>query len=158
MNLFPHALLLTFTMAGCVSGPSQLSELDEVTIKLEVEAAFDRLVDATVSADHDRYFSYFDQGSFSALSANGSTLSSFETFKLIYEPQLGAVQSYNVLKFDPVHIQVLDHNNAVLTNEYTAEVVLTSGEVVAASGAGAQVWSKSTGDWKLVHVSDAVKR
>ena len=126
-------------------------------MKAEVETAFDNLVSATKSGDHDLYFSFFDATSFTALSANGSTLSSFERFKQIYEPQLGAVQAYNSLMFDPVHIQVIDPNTAILTNEYTAEVVLTSGTVVPASGAGAHVWSKSTGAWKLVHVSDAVK-
>ena len=152
------ALVLTLLLGACDSGRSEISSFDENKIKSEVETAFDKLVDATKSRDLDLYFSFFEAGSFTALTANGSTLSSFASFKVIYGQQLAAVQSYKALNFDPVYIQVIDPNNAILTNEYTAEVVLASGEVVSAAGAGAQFWSKSNGEWKLVHVSDAVKR
>jgi len=158
MNIKRYALILALVTGACVSGHSQISSLEETKVKSEVKTEFEKLVNATKSRDHDLYFSFFEASAFTALTANGSTLSSFDAFKLIYEPQLGAVQSYNALNFDPIHIQVIDPRNAILTNEYTAEVVLISGEVVSASGAGAQFWSKSTGEWKLVHVSDAVKR
>ena len=153
------SIILTSALisGACASGHSTLSLLDEARVKAEVETAFEHLVSATKSGDHDLYFSFFEETSFTALSSNGSTLSSFDRFKQIYEPQLDAVQSYNALIFEPVHIQVIDLNNAVLTNEYTAEVVLKSGDVVSASGAGAQFRSRSNGEWKLVHVSDAVK-
>ena len=158
MNIKPRAVFLALTMAACVSDHSLVAPVDQTRIKLEVEVAFTKLVDATKANDHELYFSFFEADSFTALTANGSTLSSFDAFKLIYEPQLGAIQSYNALSFDPVYIQVIDPNNAILTNEYTAEVVLTSGETVSATGAGAQFWTKSSGEWKLVHVSDAVKK
>lgn len=135
-----------------------MSPSDETRITSEIELVFDELVAAAKSKDHDRYFSFFETNTFTALTTTGSTVPSFEAFRLIYEPQLGAVQSYKSLNFDPVHIRVIDANSAVLVNEYVAEVVLTSGEVVSASGAGAQFWSRRTGAWKLVHISDAVKQ
>ena len=158
MNIKPIIFILALVMGGCVSDPSEMSSLEEGRIKAEVETAFENLVSASKSGDLDLYFSFFDETSFTALSSNGTTLSSFDRFKKIYEPQFGAVQAYNSLMFDPVHIQVIDPNTAILTNEYTAEVLLISGDVVSAAGAGAQFWSKSTGEWKLVHVSDAVKQ
>lgn len=151
------ALVLALVLGACVMGQSHGPTRDDAKVKSEVEAAFETLVNATRSGDHDLYFSLFDAESFTALTANGSILSSFEAFKQIYEPQLGAIESYKTLNFDPVHIQVIDPTHAILTNEYTADVVLTSGALVSASGAGTQVWSKSTGAWKLVHISDALK-
>jgi hypothetical protein len=158
MKIKPISFMLALVLGACVSVHSKTSAPDEARIKAEVETAFENLVSATKSGDHDLYFSFFEDASFTALSSNGTTLSTFDRFKQIYEPQLEAVQAYKTLIFDPVHIQVIDPNNAILTNEYKAELVLTSGDVVSASGAGAQFWSKSTGEWKLVHVSDAVKQ
>lgn len=151
------AIVLAFAAAGCVSGQMQMSPQQEDVIKSEVEMAFEGLVNATKSGDHDLYFSYFDTGTFTALTSSGSTLPSFDAFKLTYEPQLRAVEAYNSLSFEPLHIRVIDAHNAILVNEYVADVVLTSGETVSAAGAGAQFWSKRSGTWKLVHISDAVK-
>lgn len=146
------------SMAACKSDGAHVSSSQEAVIKAEIEAVFEDLVSATKERDHELYFSFFDTSTLTILNANGSTLQSFDAFKLIYEPQLGAVQRYNSLEFDPVHISVVDAKSAILVNEYYAEVVLTSGDVVSAAGAGAQFWSKRSGEWKLVHISDAQKQ
>ncbi|MEL7312387.1 MAG: nuclear transport factor 2 family protein [Pseudomonadota bacterium] len=150
-------LCFAFLFAGCGSLRPVVSH-SQNDLKSEVEAAFNDLVDAAKNGDIERYFSFFDQDTFTALTADGSTIATFDAFRERVAPQLEFIERYNSLEFDPVKVSVLDSSNAVLVNEYSAEVVLKSGDIVAASGAGTQVWSKRTGVWKLVHVSDSIKR
>lgn len=156
---FYHLVLVTMLLLGtCGTQDSAQPHTNATAMEAEVEAAFEELVSATKNGDHGRYFDLFDTETFTALNADGSTLPSFDAFKDLYAPQLGAVKRYQSLEFDPIHIRIIDANTAVLVNEYSAEVELTSGTIVSASGAGAQIWSKRSGEWKLVHISDAQKR
>ena len=82
---------------------------------------------------------------------------SFQIFKEAYLPKLQFTESYQNLEFTNVKIDVINASTAVLVNEYNATVTLTTGDTVNAAGAGAQVWSKRTGAWKLVSVSSSVK-
>lgn len=144
-------------LSACGVEDSQLTEDQEILIQNEIEDAFTELRKAAKTLNHERYLSFFDETSFSVLNADGTTLRIFEAFKNSYLPQLKHIKAYNSLKFDPVNINVIDTHNAILVNEYSAEVMLKSGEVIATSGAGIQFWSKRTGEWKLVHVSDVTK-
>ena len=157
MKLKFAVLCLASLFAGCSSLQTAVSRQQE-ELKSEVEAVFNDLVDAAKAGDIERYFSFFNVETFTALTADGSAIGTFDEFRERVCPQLESVERYNSLKFDPVTISVLDASHAVLVNEYSAEVVLKSGVVVAASGAGTQVWSKRGGTWRLVHVSDAIKR
>lgn len=158
MKYFSFTLIAILLLNACGDGNPRLTEDRDVLVQSEVEAVFKELTQAAKSLDHERYLSFFDENDFSVLNADGTTLSTFETFKDSYLPQLEYIESYNYLTFDPVNINVIDTRNAILVNEYTAEVTLKSGVVMAASGAGVQFWSKRTGEWKLVHVSDAAKK
>jgi len=155
----PHLfiMMILLLLGACSSGEQRLTTEKEASIHDEIEGVFHELTKAAETLDHERYFSFFDENNFSVLNADGTTSSRFESFKNSYLPQLKHIQEYNYLEFDPVNISVIDIRNAVLVNEYSAEVMLKSGEVVTASGAGVQFWSKRTGEWKLVHVSDATK-
>ena len=158
MKTLSFAIALLFMLSACVSPPSTATRADpEGAVRAEVQAAFDGLVAATKAVDTAAYFSFFDQSLFTALNADGSTLPSFEAFERLYGPQIGAIERYNSLVFDPVIINVIDANTAVLVNEFEADIVLPSGEAITARGSGVQVWSKRTGTWKLVHVSSAAK-
>ncbi len=68
--------------------------------------------------------------------------------------KLGAYQS---LKFPNVNVSVIDDNTAILVNEFTQTVLLRNGTTYTASGGGTQVWSKRSGQWKLVSVSASNK-
>ncbi len=126
-------------------------------VESEVQRAFEGLSQAAQTLDHERYFSFFDRSDLTILNADGSILDSYSEFQQTYQPQLEYIQKYNHLKFDPVTIDVIDENNAVLVNAYIGEVVLVSGDVLSVAGAGTQVWSKRTGEWKLVHVTNIVR-
>ncbi|MEL7025589.1 MAG: nuclear transport factor 2 family protein, partial [Pseudomonadota bacterium] len=155
MKLKWAVLCFVLLLAGCGSlSPARSQPFEE--IETEVQAVFNDLVDAAKAGDIERYFSFFDRSTFTALMTDGSTIGTFDAFRERVGPQLELIDRYNSLKFDPVTISVLDSSHAVLVNEYSAEVVLKSGDVVAASGAGVQVWSKHSGTWTLVHVSDAI--
>ncbi len=129
----------------------------ENEIRTEVKAAFRGLAEASQTLDREKYFSYFDAEKYTALNENGVVLHSFDAFKEMYLPQLKYLENYQSLEFSNVKIDVIDASTAVLVNEYTATVTLTSGETVNAAGAGTQVWSKRTGSWKLVNVSSSTK-
>ncbi len=158
MRKYCFALTALFLLNACGGGDTQLTEQQQVVVRNEITHSFDELTRAATTLDHERYLSFFDESKFSILNANGTTLTSLAEFKAFYIPQLEYIQAYNYLKFDSVNINVIDSRNAILVNEFSAEVILKSGEKIAASGAGAQFWSKRTGEWKLVHVSDAAKK
>ena len=149
--------MASLLLGACNVGNNQITEGQKTSIRFEIEGSFNDLTEAAKTLDYERYFSFFDEGDFSVLNADGTTLSTFKAFKSAYLPQLKLIKGYKYLEFDPVNITVIDFHNAILVNEYSAEVILSSGEVVTASGAGVQFWSNRTGEWKLVHVSDATK-
>jgi len=144
-------------LSACSANSDQLTAQRENEIRSEVSAAFQGLANASKTLDHEKYFSYFDAEKYTALNENGVVLHSFDAFKEMYLPQLKYLESYQSLEFSNVKIDVIDASTAVLVNEYKATVTLTSGEVVNASGAGTQVWSKRIGVWKLVNVSSSAK-
>lgn len=150
-------MLCLLALSACSSENITLTQQRENEITVEVNSAFDGLAEAARALDHERYFSYFDKDKYTTLNADGTVLHSLEAFQSAYFPQVAYTERYNSLTFDNVKIDVIDANNAVLVNEYTAEVVLKSGNTVTASGAGTQVWSRRTGEWKLVHVASSAK-
>lgn len=151
------ALALLSLLGACVSEQASTPSWQQTDVKSEIEIAFRELVGAAQSNDSERYFSFFEPNAFTAMSSDGSILPTFEAFRLIYEPQLAAVQKYISLDFEAVEIRLIDKQTAILLNEYNAELILVSGERVSASGAGVQVWVKRSDQWKLAHVSDMAK-
>ena len=141
----------------CFSTLGHLNTSRKNEIYTEVNSAFQGLVDASKSLDHEKYFSYFDAEKYTTLNEDGTVLHSLDAFREMYLPQQKYIKSYQSLEFSNVKIDVIDASTAVLVNEYTASVTLTSGETVSAAGAGTQVWSKRTGTWKLVNVSSSLK-
>lgn len=156
-SILTIAVFSILWLSACSAKPNAMTAQRENEIRAEVDTAFQGLANASKSLDHDKYFSYFDTGKYTALNENGAVLHSFTAFKDMYEPQLKYLESYQSLEFSNVKIDVIDASTAILVNEYTATVTLTSGETVNAAGAGTQVWSKHTGSWKLVNVSSSSK-
>ncbi len=157
LGIFISGLICTLIFAACYPTKSSAPLENKEQIKEEITIAFNSLASASKSLDTSQYYSFFDKEEFTLLNADGTTIDSFEEFKAVYDPQFNAIQKYNKLDFDPVIIHVIDDENSVLVNEYSAELVLKSGDLISASGAGAQFWSKRSGEWKLVHVSNASK-
>lgn len=123
----------------------------------EVHLAFKGLADAAEQLDHDQYFSFFDKEKFTALNHDGTVTHNFEDFQEAFLRQIAFIKSYSSLDFKNVKTVAIDAQTAVLVNEYNATLVLKNDDQVSASGAGTQVWSKSSGTWKLVNVSSSVK-
>lgn len=119
----------------------------------EIEAAFDGLVAAPKSLDVDRYLEYFDQARFTGLNEDGTVVHSLGEFARHYSAPL--IERYHSLEFSRVKITVLNSSTAVLVNEYTAQIVLKTGERIEAAGAGTQVWGLVDDDWRLVSVSSS---
>ena len=67
------------------------------------------------------------------------------------------VEKNESLEFHNVKITVVDQNTAILINEYKQSMLLTSGDFIQLAGGGSQVWSKSSGEWKLVSISASDK-
>lgn len=145
-------------LAACQSHVSANEHDTQDRVEAEVREAFDELATAARNLDHERYFSFLEEDKFSILNVDGTTTHSLEMFRQDFLTQVDAISAYTSLEFDPVVVTVLNAETAILLNEYSANLTLKSGATVSASGAGAQVWSKQSGRWKLVHISNAQKR
>lgn len=140
---------------GCGQDASTMNKEKEAAIKNEVNQAFEGLVDAAKSLDTDRYLGFFDKVNFTSLNEDGTVTHSFDLFAESFREQFGTVAGYNSLEFKNVKVTVLGQDSAILVNEYDANVNLKSGSSMAVAGGGTQVWSKTTGSWKLVNVSSS---
>lgn len=143
---------------GLISGCSPKEQgFDKAKVELEVRQAFEGLVEGSRSLDLQAYLRFFDRERFVGLNSAGSNWNSFEAFANIVEPGFGALEKIESLTFPNVKVSVIDANTAVLVNEYEETLVLKSGQRLSLAGGGTQVWSKASGEWKLVSVSDSVK-
>ena len=133
------------------------SELDAERISVEVMAAFNSLVNAARTLDHDRYFALLDKQEFTALNHDGTVTHSFEEFESSFREQVRHLKHYNKLEFQNVRVSVIASEVCVLVNEYHAEIVLMDDEVAEMRGAGTQVWRKRPEGWFLTHVSSSIK-
>ena len=122
-----------------------------------VNQAFDELATVAKSLNTDAYLNCLDKDNFTALNPDGSVTHSFEDFATTYRQQIAFCRQYNSLVFDNVKITPINATTAILVNQFTAEVVLESGDVVISKGAGTQVWTLSNDLWKLVSISSSIK-
>ncbi len=135
-----------------------MTKIDEDAIHDAISQSFDGLVEAVTSLNVDRYYEFIDTDKYTGLNEDGTVTHTFMEFKKIYDAQIPYIKEYRSLEFSNVKITVIDKNTAILVNEYEAEVLLQSGDVVTGSGAGTQVWSNTTGQWKLVSLSGSTKQ
>ena len=140
-------------LIGCSGREMRLSEESRNQIELEVRQSFAGLVDASKSLDTKRYFEYFDSEKFVGLNADGTNWNSIGGLKKLIEPAFNAIEKIESLEFTNIHVSVIDINTAILVNEYEQSILLKSGALIRDAGGGTQVWSKVSGDWKLVSVS-----
>ncbi|WP_409377725.1 YybH family protein [Balneola sp. MJW-20] len=125
-------------------------------IRSEVLFEFRQLTEAVQSQDTEAYYAFFDQDHFTA-QFGGMTIDSFAAFKAIYDSILPDLDGYLSLEFPVVEVRVINETSAVLINEYSEVVLTVSGDTVRTSGSGTQVWDKTSGHWKLVHVAGSTK-
>lgn len=151
------SLIAGLLMPAAALSTSQADSTVTETITEDVQRAFEGLAGAAKALDHDRYFEHFDPASFTSLNADGTVFHSLDAFRDHYRAGVAALANYESLTFSNVKIDVIDAQTAILVNEYEAVVELTSGDLVTARGAGTQVWSKRSGNWKLVSVSSSAK-
>lgn len=129
----------------------------ELNIESEVHQAFLGLVDASNALDVERYFSYFDKEKFTGLNADGTVWRSIKDLEMLIVPGFAAVKSINSLEFSNVKITTINQTTAILVNEYKQRIELKNGDIIEDAGGGTQVWSKTSGVWKLVSVSASEK-
>ncbi len=147
-------IAITFLMLAIQSKSiAQPSDVIEKRIKAEIQHSFEQLVDASKALDTKKYFSFIDEKKFSGLNAQGKNWNSIDGLRAMIEPGFAAVDKIKSLVFTNVHITVIDANTAILVNEFQQQVLLKNGARFEGVGGGAQVWSKSTGQWKLVSIS-----
>jgi len=148
----------TLLLPGCIQKDVHASKAEKAEIRAAVSQSFSGLVESVTSLDANHYYEFFDADKYTSLNEDGTVTHSFEEFQEAYDEQITFIKKYNSLAFSNVKITVIDRNTAILVNEYEAEVLLQSGDMVMASGGGLQVWSNTTGEWKLVSVSSSAKQ
>ena len=130
---------------------------EEERIKLEVMGAFKSLVDASEKLDSKLYFEHFDKGKFVGLNSDGTNWNSINDLSALITNGFDAIKTIDSLEFTNVNISVIDSYTAILVNEYVQSLTLKSGSDINLSGGGVQVWSKRSGEWKIVSVSASNK-
>jgi hypothetical protein len=150
-------LMSLLTLTACSDKPKDMPNQSHSNIESEVRQAFLGLVEASNALDVERYFSYFDKEKFTGLNADGTVWSSMKDFEMLVIPGFASVKRIASLEFSKVIITEINQTTAVLVNEYKQRIELKNGEIVDDAGGGTQIWSKSSGAWKLVSVSASEK-
>jgi ketosteroid isomerase-like protein len=135
-----------------------LAATDEANVEQEVLASFQSLVDASRRLDVQAYFAHFDQEKFVGLNNNGSTWATLEAFYPVIENGFAAIDEVTELRFTKLKVLVIDRHTAVLVNEFEQTMRMQNGNAASVAGGGSQVWSKSTGAWKLVSIATSIKQ
>ena len=120
-------------------------------------AAFGNLVAAATTLDLNQYFAFLDQEQFTSLNHDGTVTHTFAEFESGFRAQVSHIEKYNKLEFRNVKVSEITSDVCVLVNEYTAEILLTSGDTIETGGAGTQVWMRRKEGWLLTHISSSVK-
>jgi hypothetical protein len=144
-------------LTACSNKPMDQQNKPPAEIESEVHQAFLGLVEASKALDADRYFAYFDKEKFTGSNADGTVFRSIKDLEMLIVPGFASVKSIISLEFHNVKITVINQTTVILVNEFKERVELKNGDVVEQAGAGTQVWSKTSGAWKLVSVSASDK-
>jgi ketosteroid isomerase-like protein len=148
------ALIISSASFSCSTGMNtSLTAEEKKTIASEVRKAFEQLVESSKLLNKDAYLQHFDNEIFTGIYSGGEIFQNIDEFARFYDASINSIKGYISLEFDSVKITVINREVAILINQYTAKVLLDSGEEVEGSGAGSQVWNKQGDTWKLVSVS-----
>lgn len=150
-------MIACITLLSCMQKDIKLATLKEQSIKQEVLQSFQRLVNASKDLDTEKYYKIIDHAKFLGLNVNGTNWSSFQELKSAITPGFDSIKTINSLEFPNVKVSVIDHQTAVLVNEYIQSFTLKSGQTLISKGGGTQIWSKSSGKWLLVSISASLK-
>lgn len=140
-------------LVSCSNQITELSIDSKEIIEKEVHESFNGLVEASKSLDPTRYIEFFDPSKFVGLNSDGTNFNSIEDLTKLIKPGFESIEKITSLEFTNIKISIIDRNTAVLVNEYEQSALLKNGATHTSKGGGTQVWSKATGDWKLVSVS-----
>ena len=133
-----------------------MSPSESQRVATEVRSAFDALVVVSKTLDTEAYLSLFSEDGFSAM-LDGSATLSFAEFERFYRQQVPQIEEIISLDFPVVEIRPIDPQTALLINEYTETLRLSSGEIFESSGGGSQLWIKRDGRWLLQHIAGGAK-
>ena len=145
------------TLTGCSVNRLYLSDDYVNKIDLEVRQSFGGLIEASKALDSQGYFDFFDSDKFIGLNSDGTNWNSISDLEIIIKSGCSAVDKVQSLIFTNVQVSVIDKSTAILVNEYEQEILLKTGELVIVAGGGTQVWSKKSGNWKIVSISSSNK-
>ena len=144
--------LFTLSFSSLVSGASENSQIEQ-----EVLESFESLVSASNKLDSELYFQHFDAEKFVGLNSDGTNWNSIHDLTPLIVNGFDAIETINSLNFTNVKVSVIDSYTVVLVNEFVQSMTLKDGSIINVSGGGSQVWSKRSGDWKIVSVSASDK-
>ena len=143
-------------MSLLVNAESNL-EPNTQNLEQEVLASFQSLVDASKRLDTEAYFQHFDLDKFVGLNSDGTNWNSINDLEPLINTGFGSIKEVISLEFPNVKVSIIDNYTAVLVNEFAQTILLKSGDTINLAGGGTQVWSKRSGQWKLVSVSASNK-
>jgi hypothetical protein len=134
MEKFPLLCAILF-VTSCSAFAEEVAQHSVEKLEEEVEREFHGFIDT-----------------FRRLDPDGTSRKSFDQLEAIIISGLAPIEEIESLEFPSIHITVIDDNTIILIHEYE-QMLLEDGFRVSDVGGCAQVWSKSSGMWKLVSVS-----
>ncbi|MAO29828.1 MAG: hypothetical protein CL595_06120 [Alteromonas sp.] len=146
-------VMVVFALSLCCLAQANPNHSD---LEEEVLNSFQSLVEASKRLDAEAYFQHFDADKFVGLNSDGTNWNSMDELVPVINTGFSAIQKLNSLEFLNVKVSIIDDFTAILVNEFSQSVLLKSGATYTFSGGGTQVWSKRSGQWKLVSVSASI--
>ena len=143
--------LLTIVLAGCTGQtPKPLTDAEKATIKNDVKKEFNGMVEACNKVDIETALKYWlDSPDFIMIGPDGAIMN-YAQFKKANEDTFNNATSvrFTGLKED---IKVLENGYALYIWQYSAEMILKSGEKIAYDTLGMTVlFQKIDGTWKII--------
>lgn len=145
-------LILAFSLTSFGYAESTDSKIEK-----EIVASFQSLANAAKKLDTGLYFKHFDLEKFVGLNSDGTNWNSIDDFIPLINAGFDSIEEVISLDFTNVNVLVIDDYTAILVNEYSQSMRLQNQDVLTISGGGSQVWSKRSGNWKIVSVSASNK-
>tara|TARA_R110000868_G_scaffold102686_2_gene282936 strand:- start:15757 stop:16266 length:510 start_codon:yes stop_codon:yes gene_type:complete len=139
--------------ASIETGPDDCAEQQVLsTDEQTVCSRFHEMVAAAQRVETDAVFGFFQPDGFSA-ALSGRLYSDWSAWAQEYRESVAAIASFDRMKFPEVRVRTIAPDTILLLNTYDEQVTLQDGSVHQLTGFGTQVWTRQTGDWRIVHIA-----
>lgn len=151
-KIFIPLILICLIISSCNTPKSEvLTEEKKLAIIEELTIINEKITEALINKDAEAGFSYMDADNFLRFIDNGRIM---EDYNITISNFKGLYSGLNTLKLFPADIRftVLSESSALMTYNFSEEIVTTDGNEMKMQGAMTGVFQKINENWRMVHV------